>query len=320
MKDNDGNPAFVSVVLPTYKEGKNLREMVTRIFRSLDGDGFKGECIIVDDDSGDDIKSVCGQLEKEHDVRLIVRKGERGLSTAVIRGLREARGEILVVMDADLSHPPEKIPEMVRSVGNGADFVLGSRYVDGGEIEENWGFYRKLNSRVATMLACFLTTLKDPMSGFFCIPRRTLDACKELSPVGYKIALEVLVKSYARNVMEIPIVFSRRRHGESKMNLKEQLLYIQHLFRLYRFRYPGIMQLLLFLFVGFTGFIVDTFFYFFLQFSLSIPHLAARAASFSWLRAGIGTAIASSRFYKEIFRTVLPSGRTSCSCLPSVSC
>ena len=280
MKDNDGNPAFVSVVLPTYKEGKNLREMVTRIFRSLDGDGFKGECIIVDDDSGDDTESVCGQLEKEHDLRLIIRKGERGLSTAVIRGLREARGEILVVMDADLSHPPEKIPEMVRAVGNGADFVLGSRYVDGGEIEENWGFYRKLNSRVATLLACFLTTLKDPMSGFFCIPRRTLDACKDLSPVGYKIALEVLVKSYARNVMEIPIFFSRRRHGESKMNLKEQLLYIQHLFRLYRFRFPGIMQLLLFLFVGFTGFIVDTFFYFFLQYSLSIPHLAARAASF----------------------------------------
>jgi len=131
----------VSVILPTYKEGKNLEEVVTRIFRSLEGEGLKGECIIVDDDSGDDTGSVCGTLAEKHDLRLIVRKGERGLSTAVIRGLREARGDVLVLMDADLSHPSKKIPEIVRLVGGGADFVLGSRYVDGGEIEEDWGFY-----------------------------------------------------------------------------------------------------------------------------------------------------------------------------------
>jgi dolichol-phosphate mannosyltransferase len=280
MPVNDGREALVSVILPTYKEGKNLEEAVTRIFRSLEGEGLKGECIIVDDDSGDDTESVCGKLAEKHDLRPIVRKGERGLSTAVIRGLREARGEVLVVMDADLSHPPEKIPEMVRLVGSGADFVLGSRYVDGGEIEEDWGFYRKLNSRVATLLACLLTPLKDPMSGFFCVPKRTFAACRELSPLGYKIALEILVKSGARKVVEIPIFFSRRKHGESKMNLKEQLLYIRHLFRLYRFRYPAIAQLLLFLLVGFSGFLIDTFFYFSLQLALGVSHLAARAASF----------------------------------------
>jgi len=280
MPVNDGREALVSVILPTYKEGKNLEEAVTRIFRSLEGVGLKGECILVDDDSGDDTGSVCGKLAEKHDLRLIVRKGERGLSTAVIRGLQEARGEVLVVMDADLSHPPEKIPEMVRLVGSGADFVLGARYVDGGEIEEDGGFYRKLNSRVATLLACLLTPLKDPMSGFFCVPKRTFAACRELSPLGYKIALEILVKSGARKVVEIPIFFSRRKHGESKMNLKEQLLYIRHLFRLYRFRYPAIAQLLLFLLVGFSGFLVDTFFYFSLQLALGVSHLAARAASF----------------------------------------
>lgn len=280
MPVNAGREASVSVILPTYREGKNLEEVVTRIFRSLDGEGLKGECIVVDDDSGDDTGSVCGKLAEKHDLRLIVRKGERGLSTAVIRGLREARGELLVVMDADLSHPPEKIPEMVRLVGKGADFVLGSRYVDGGEIEESWGFCRRLNSRVATLLARFLTTLKDPMSGFFCMPKRVFAACGELSPLGYKIALEILVKSGARNVVEVPIFFSRRKHGESKMNLKEQLLYIRHLFRLYRFRYPAIVQLVLFLLVGFSGFIVDTFFYFSLQLALGVSHLAARAASF----------------------------------------
>ncbi|MBE0671050.1 MAG: glycosyltransferase family 2 protein [Anaerolineales bacterium] len=280
METNKGKHCVVSVILPTYKEGKNLWEMVTRIFRSLDGEDLDGECIIVDDDSGDETESVYEQLKKEYNLRLVIRKGERGLSTAVIRGLREAHGEILVVMDADLSHPPEKIPEMIKAVRNGADFVLGSRYVDGGEIEENWGFYRKLNSRVATLLACFLTTLNDPMSGFFCIPKKTFDACKELSPVGYKIALEVLVKSDAGNVKEIPIFFSRRKHGESKMNFKEQVFYLNHLLRLYRYKYPGIVQLFLFLLVGFSGFIVDTFFYFFLQLFFSISHLVARGISF----------------------------------------
>jgi dolichol-phosphate mannosyltransferase len=280
MIDETGKPLFVSVILPTYREGKNLRELVTKIFRSLDVNGLKGECIIVDDDSGDGTESVCGELEREYNLRLVIRKGERGLSTAVIRGLREAGGDILVVMDADLSHPPEKLPEMVRLVEDGAEFVLGSRYVEGGEIEEHWGFYRKLNSKVATMLACFLTNLKDPMSGFFCIPRSTLEACKELSPIGYKIALEIIVKSGAKKVAEVPIFFSRRKHGESKMNLKEQLLYVRHLGRLYRFRYLGKIQFLSFLMVGFSGLVIDTIFYFLLQYSLGLSHLIGRAVSF----------------------------------------
>jgi len=275
-----GKPRLVSVILPTYKEAKNLREMVTRIFRSLDDNGLKGECIIVDDDSGDGTESVCGELGGEYNIRLVIRKGERGLSTAVIRGLREASGDILVVMDADLSHPPEKIPEMIQLVGDGAEFVLGSRYVEGGEIEEDWGFYRKLNSKVATMLAYFLTNLKDPMSGFFCIPRKTLEACKELSPIGYKIALEVIVKSGTKKVAEVPIFFSRRKHGESKMNLKEQLLYIRHLGRLYRFRYLVEIEFLSFLLVGFSGFVIDTIFYFLVQYLLDLSHLIARALSF----------------------------------------
>lgn len=280
MGSKYGKRLMVSVILPTYKEGKNLREVVSRIFQTFDDHGIKGECIIVDDDSGDGTESVCKELEGEFNLRLILRKEERGLSTAVIRGLREAAGDILVVMDADLSHPPEKIPEMVRLVEDGSEFVLGSRYVEGGEIEEHWGFYRKLNSKVATLLAYFLTNLKDPMSGFFCIPRRTLEACKELSPIGYKIALEVIVKSGAKKVVEVPIFFSRRKHGESKMNIKEQLLYIRHLGRLYRFRYLGKIQFLSFLLVGFSGFVIDTIFYFLLQYSIGLSHLIARAVSF----------------------------------------
>jgi len=270
----------VSVILPTYKESKNLEEMAARIFRALDDPDLEGECIVVDDDSRDGTETVCGELAGRYNLRLIVRKGERGLSTAVLRGLREARGDVLVVMDADLSHPPEKIREMVRLVREGADFVLGSRYVEGGSIEENWGLYRKLNSRVATGLACLLTNLKDPMSGFFCISRSTWESCRDLSPLGYKIALEIVVKSAAKRIAEVPIFFSRRKFGESKMNLKEQLLYLLHLARLYRYRYPGGTELLSFLLVGCSGFAIDTFFYFLLQYLFGLSHLIARAASF----------------------------------------
>lgn len=280
MSGTETEPCRVSVILPTYKESKNLEEMAVRIFRSLDGAGLEGECIVVDDDSGDGTEAVCSELAGTYNLRLIVRKGERGLSTAVLRGLREARGDVLVVMDADLSHPPEKICEMVRRVRDGAEFVLGSRYVEGGEIEEHWGLYRKLNSKVATGLACLLTNLKDPMSGFFCIPRSTWDRCRDLSPLGYKIALEILVKSGAKRTSEVPIFFSRRKYGESKMNLREQLLYLRHLGRLYRYRYPGEIELLAFLLVGSTGVVVDTIFYFLFQYLFGISHLVARAVSF----------------------------------------
>lgn len=280
MVTKDREVPQISVILPTYKEEKNLHELVSLIFRAIDSIGLKGECIVVDDDSDDATESTCMELGRDHDLKLIVRKGERGLSTAVVRGLREARGEIFIVMDADLSHPPEKIPEMIDQVMRGADFVLGSRYVYGGKIEEKWGIYRRLNSKVATGLAYFLTKIKDPMSGFFCIPRKTFHACKELSPIGYKIALEILVKSGARNILEVPILFSRRKHGESKMNLKEQLLYIQHLGRLYKFRYPNRMQLIFFLTVGFSGFLLDTFLYFQFQYLFGLQHLVARGLSF----------------------------------------
>lgn len=280
MVTKESETPQISVILPTYKEEKNLREVVSRIFRALDGIGLKGECIVVDDDSNDGTESTCMELGRDHDLKLIVRKGERGLSTAVVRGLREARGEVFVVMDADLSHPPEKIPEMIDHVMRGADFVLGSRYVHGGKIEEKWGIYRQLNSKVATGLAYFLTKIKDPMSGYFCIPRKIFHACKELSPIGYKIALEILVKSGARRIVEVPIFFSRRKHGESKMNLKEQLQYIRHLGRLYKFRYPNQIQILFFLIVGFSGFLLDTLLYFQFQYLFGLQHLIARGLSF----------------------------------------
>jgi dolichol-phosphate mannosyltransferase len=187
------------------------------------------------------------------EVKFVVREGKRGLSPAVIDGFRRARGKYLVCLDADLSHPPETIPAMIEKLAAGSDFVIGSRYVSGGSTEADWGLFRQLNSLVATWMARPLTSVKDPMSGFIALTREQFNKAKELNPVGYKIGLELLVKCACRDIAEVPIHFANRVAGESKLSLKEQLLYIKHLRRLLVFRYPNWSYILQFGFVGAVG-------------------------------------------------------------------
>jgi dolichol-phosphate mannosyltransferase len=175
----------------------------------------------------------------------------------VMDGLRVATGDTLVCMDADLSHPPEAIGEMLAKLDEGADFVLGSRYVQGGTTSDDWGVFRWLNSRVATLFARPLTSVRDPMSGFFMLRRSTLERGRDFSPIGYKIGLELIVKCRCERVVELPIHFEDRRFGESKLTLRQQLLYLQHLRRLYIFKFGVWSQLLQFLFVGGMGTVVN---------------------------------------------------------------
>lgn len=249
----------VSVIIPTYREAENLPILVPQVAAALEGAGLRGEIVVVDDNSPDATARVCAELAQSYPVRLLVRANERGLSSAVVHGMRHARGDILVVMDADLSHPPEKVPELVDSVRQGgAEFVIGSRYVRGGTTAEDWGVLRWLNSKVATLLARPLCSVADPMAGFFALPRASFEACQScLDPVGYKIGLELLVKSRARSVREVPIHFRDRLHGQSKLSLKEQLNYLRHLKRLYEFKLGRAARPLKFAFVGSTGFVVD---------------------------------------------------------------
>jgi dolichol-phosphate mannosyltransferase len=197
------------------------------------------EIIIVDDDSGDGTDEVVRELkDRGYPIRLITRIGKRGLSSAVIRGFSEANGETLVCMDADLSHPPEAIPTMLECLDEpGVDLVLGSRYVLGGSTDEQWGVLRWINSKIATALARPLTSVKDPMSGFFSIPRTVYESAAPLDPVGYKIAVELIVKCNCSKIREIPIHFTKRRFGKSKLSLRERLNYLRHLNRLLRYKY-----------------------------------------------------------------------------------
>ncbi len=162
-------------------------------------------------------------------------------------------------MDADLSHPPEAVPELVAKIaGDEADFCIGSRYTEGGRTKEDWGLLRKINSLGATWLARPLTSARDPMAGFFCLTRETYERAKAagLNPVGYKIALEIMIKADCRRVAEVPIEFSDRLHGESKLTLTQQLLYLQHLYRLYRFRLPWLLPMAVLVCIAAVAFIV----------------------------------------------------------------
>lgn len=246
----------ITVIVPTYKEAENLPLLIDRVAKVRDAHNLDIDMLIMDDNSCDgSVELVRSRAEKW--VQIIVRTADRGLSAAVLDGLRRAQGDWLVCIDADLSHPPEALPEMLRRLVEGADFVIGSRYAPGGTTSDDWGFLRWLNSRVATLLARPLTTSRDPMAGYFALARSTFESGQDFNPIGYKIGLELIVKCGCQRVVEVPIHFGDRQFGESKLTLKQQLLYLQHLRRLYIFKYGLWSQLMQFLVVGAMGTVVN---------------------------------------------------------------
>ncbi len=226
----------VSIIVPTYHEEANLRPLVGRVGAVMDSDGRACEILIVDDDSRDGTEEAVRQLAERYPVRLVTRTGPRDLSLAVLEGLQQSRGRLLLVMDADLSHPPEQIPRLLDALETPpADFVIGSRYVRGGQTQEGWGAFRRLNSWAATLLCRPLVgRVTDPMAGFFALRRETFEQADPLDPIGYKIGLELICRCRCRHVREVPIAFANRARGESKLTLEQQARYLVHLSRLYR--------------------------------------------------------------------------------------
>ena len=246
----------VTVVVPTYREVDSLPHLLDRLRDLRERLGGRLDVLLMDDDSGDGSQELVA-ARAEPWVQFVVRTSDRGLSSAVLDGFQRATGDVLVCMDADLSHPPPAVPHMLDKLAAGADFVIGSRYVEGGSTSDDWGFLRWLNSRVATLMARPLTAVRDPMAGFFAMRRSTFAAGRDFNPVGYKIGLELLVKCRCERVVEVPIHFEDRQYGESKLTLKQQLLYVKHLRRLYVFKYGVWTQVLQFLVVGGLGTIVN---------------------------------------------------------------
>jgi dolichol-phosphate mannosyltransferase len=214
MTDSFSNS--VSIIIPTLNEEENILPLVAEI--TACGVSFR-EILFVDDHSTDATCDKIRALSGAHPIRLIEQDGAGpGLATAIMLGAQAARGEILLVMDADLSHPPDRIKDLVAPLFAGtADLVVGSRYVKGGSTP-GWPAWRRAVSRAGAALAYPLTGLHDSMCGFFAIGRsRLLELAPQTS--GFKIVFETMLRARGTlRVREVPIVFRERARGKSKMS------------------------------------------------------------------------------------------------------
>ena len=252
----------LSVVVPTYNEGDNIRPLCERLMTACKQAGINAELLVMDDESAGSAKTqkIVSELAKErHPIRMHMRsKAEgRGLSSAVLLGFQKARYETVLCMDADLQHEPEAVPNVALPVlKKRAEFTVGSRYCNGGGMGFDWAIHRRLISWIATALAYGVSMSSDPMSGFFCTRRAVIArAGDRINPIGFKIGLELMARCRANPVVDVPITFQSRVAGESKLSMKQNVLYIQQLLALYWDYYRGIivmMALLLSLMISYT--------------------------------------------------------------------
>jgi dolichol-phosphate mannosyltransferase len=257
----EGASTLFSLIVPTYNEKKNLKQLVQQLCYLLD-EAISGayELIIVDDNSPDGTWELALELMAQYpQLRVMRRVEEKGLSTAVIRGWQVAKGEVLGVIDGDLQHPPEILLQMWAEIVGGADLAIASRHVEGGGVSQ-WSIMRRFLSRGAQLLGLVICPevvgrVSDPMTGYFLV-RRTCIADKIMNPLGYKILIEVLGRGKIRWIAEVGYVFQERQHGESKVTRKQYLEYIQHLLRL-RFSLWPLGRFLRFAAVGLSGVFVD---------------------------------------------------------------
>lgn len=231
----------LSVIVPTYNESKNIVGILDSLRKHLPI-GTDTEIIVVDDNSPDGTGNIVEEYarnsknENTQSVQVIHRKAERGLSSAILAGINYAKGESVVVMDSDFSHPPQTIPKMIEELQKSeCDIVVASRYVNGGSVK-GWPFKRKIISKGATKIAQhgLGIKIKDPMSGFFVFKRNIINNIK-FDAIGYKILLEILVKARGVKVKEIPYEFINRKEGSSKLDTAVTIDYVKSLWRLYRY-------------------------------------------------------------------------------------
>jgi len=155
------------------------------------------------------------------------RPGKAGLASAVVAGFAAAKGDVLLVMDADLSHPPEVAPKLADAIASGADLAVGSRYVAGGGVMD-WPMKRQVVSRVACLMGQVLVPVRDSTSGFFALRRSVIDGVT-LNPIGFKIGFEVMARGTYKKVVEVPYTFRDRELGSSKFGQREVVQYVQQL-------------------------------------------------------------------------------------------
>ena len=235
------NNPQVSIILPTYNESKNIVNIL-KLIRENIPKGISTETIVVDDNSPDGtgkiVEDYIFEIKKiaENTIDIIHRKAKNGLSSAILNGIQNAKGETIVVMDSDFSHPPQILPKMIEAFKQyQCDLVVASRYITGGNIQ-GWTTKRKLMSKIATVIAKkgLGVKTKDPMSGFFAFKKNII---KELNfdALGYKFLLEILVKTKGINIKEIPYTFENRKFGSSKLDSSIIIDYFKSVLKLYKY-------------------------------------------------------------------------------------
>jgi len=234
----------VSIIIPTYNESENIINILHSI-KEIIPKNILTQTIVVDDNSPDGtgklVEDYLKNVKKmaDHTIEIIHRKAKNGLGSAILNGIQQAKGDTIVVMDCDFSHPPQIIPKLVESIKKYQyDIAVASRYIKGGKIQ-GWSQKRKLMSKFATLIAKkgLGVNTKDPMSGFFAFKRSII---KELNfdAIGYKILLEIIVKTKGVNIKEIPYTFQDREFGSSKLSIKTILDYYKSVWKLYRYGKP----------------------------------------------------------------------------------
>ena len=235
----------LSIVIPTYNEAENIVHLIESIKSNI-GNSVQAEIIVVDDNSPDGTGVLMDDYIKNKsltqngsflNVKVIHRKQKTGLIQAILEGVSNAKGNQVLVMDADFSHPPEIIPKMIEtSQKNGDSIIIASRYTDGGSIK-GWSLKRRLLSLGANHIARHglnVPNVKDPMSGFFAFPRKLIENTS-FNTKGYKILLELLVKERHAKIIEVPYVFTDRKSGKSKMSFGIIFDFVHSVWQLYRY-------------------------------------------------------------------------------------
>ena len=255
-----------SIIIPTLNEADNIEPLLERIDQITGSLAMEPEIIFIDDDSTDETRLRIANYVGELDVHLIHRRNAHGLTSAVVTGARAATNDWIVVMDADLSHPPEKIPVLLEPLAHGShDMVIGSRYVEGGG-SPGLSIIRNIGSRLASMPARMFTSARDPLAGFFAVNRQRLLAV-DSGLTGFKIGLEILAQGGSPlRGLEVPISFEDRRNGSSKMNYTILKEYFRQLLR-FASRHPLGRHLPLFAALGILAGLLDC-----LSFTLAAAH------------------------------------------------
>ncbi|WP_448577227.1 polyprenol monophosphomannose synthase [Thermosphaera sp.] len=246
----------ITIVLPTYNEAENIPLIIEELGKVMDSLGHEWEVVVVDDNSPDGTAEVARELSSKYPVKVIVRAGRMGLTSAIHAGVINAQGNLIIVMDADLQHPPSTIPLLVEKSSE-CDIVIASRYVKGGKTT-GFPLIRKITSLGAIILTRILISkarnVKDPVSGFFLVKRNIVKNWEPVEPYGYKALTEILATSDNARICEVPFEFKARTKGSSKLSFRIILAHIKTLMKLNPFGFTllavgcaGILVILLYI-------------------------------------------------------------------------